>query len=439
MKLSQLEQKYEKYKGRRINKDQLLDIIETIEKGYDGYKPVIKAGKLVGNDWSANIFIDIQKTKIEIYTRVFKEYLNGSGKPFYHLKKVKFTFRLNFEMTPGITVGACMNYLKNIMNVPVQDVKDYNIARKEIKNAVDGKPLSYRRTIGSASPIKESNNNKFGGKDTYAYEYDMSSAYLQVMADIRFPKLETCQVNTCPKSNQIGFFKAGPLMVGQRLKFVYGPSDIKCDYVFDLTDDKPAHDSALKLLDKIMNEKDDQKKLNLKSIPRYSVGQLQNINPFLRCMIVNTCTDIIEGFKKGHEDECIYWNTDSLVTTVERPDIINSKWIFKLKHKGIFRLAKDTMMYQWDDELPIISGITKRYIDLYNKTHDIPWRLNRDEIPHEFMTDYTAKLIDGHLRVYENVFTKDGKIKFKKLTRSKEYEEKKNNSQEKYWQILIKD
>lgn len=434
VKYSQIEEKFLKYKGRKIDKNQLLDIMQIIDEGIDGSKPVIKKGKPTSRLWDANFYIDIQQTKVEIWTRCYRD-VNTPNGIVKSLNKVKFIFKLNFELSPTIGVGACMNYLKNTMKVPVQNVKDYKIAHKEKQIAVDKKPFNYRRTIGSASPIKEANNKEFGGKDVYAYEYDMSSAYLQVLADIRFPKLETCKFNTNPKVNQVGFYKDGIAMIGKKLKFIYGPSDIKCDYVFDLTDDKPAHDSALKLLNRIIDEKDEMKKLNLKSIPRFSVGQLQNTNPFLRCMIVNTCTDIIEGFKKGHEHECIYWNTDSLVTTVERPDIINSKWLFKLKHKGTFRLAKDIMMYQWNDELPTVSGITKKYIEHYNRTHDSPWILNKDEIPTGYMNDYDIRVVGRHIVAYENVFTKTGKIRKVKLTRSKDYEEK---NKEPYYSILFK-
>ena len=107
-----------------------------------------------------------------------------------------------------------------------------------------------------------------------------------------------------------------------------------------------------KLNEKVKKAKSKEEKLELKSVYRFAIGDLQNINPFWRATIVKRCNQLVEKYK---DNWTIYCNTDSIVSAVRRPDIENDpqfKW--KLKREGeTFKWQKGTKKGLSVDEISI--------------------------------------------------------------------------------------
>lgn len=226
-------------------------------------------------------------------------------------------------------------------------------------------------------------NPKYDGKATKAYEYDLSAAYLQMLR-LPLPKTATMQRNKVIGENQIGFVEIdGSLrLIESREEF-----DAECDYVFDIMQ-SPYIEFCDKLQNKIDTETDDNKKTDLKNIYRFAVGCLRNSNQFWRATIIERCNKLVESY---FDENTIYCNTDSIISTVRRYDIeADTKFRWKLKHQGAeFKFQKGTLNYQWDLEEPAYRSQVKRYIHYYNETHEQKWDILKDPIPRNIEHEYS--------------------------------------------------
>ena len=102
-------------------------------------------------------------------------------------------------------------------------------------------------------------------------------------------------------------------------------------------------------------------KLKAKAVLNYSIGYLQNINPFLRASIISYCNSDIESIK---DEDTIYCNTDSIVSLKKRKDLSFGKDIgqWKLEEQGLF--AYVGYDYQWyDEKKTAVRGIPKLWLD----------------------------------------------------------------------------
>lgn len=238
-------------------------------------------------------------------------------------------------------------------------------------------------------------NKKFRGKSVVAYEYDMSAAYLQ-MLKLPIPNQYTMRRDAKLGKGQLGFIE-----YNGELQFVEDEGRY-CDYVFDSMP-SPYIKKAEKLEEKIAKEQDKNKKNDLKNVYRYVVGCWRNTNPFIRGCIIGRCNNLVRSLIDS--ETTIYCNTDSLVSTVKRPDILNSNFIWKLKHDGdkgdVFKASNKTQYdYQWNLETPTQRGLVKRFVEYYNKTHKEPWDILKDAIPKDMETLYV--LNRETLQVEEN-------------------------------------
>lgn len=325
-------------------------------------------------------------------------------------KNITFTFNRNGEpIKSDMTVASAVRQLSKAYKI--QDLK--NLRFDELGEIIytedeslepvfrfenffdDMKITGYKRIIGSATPYHFADFGRIGGHTVKAYEYDMQSAYLQVLAAVRLPILKTLKFNAIVGDNQVGFrsyFKFGKYKV---LKFTYTKGE-QCEFVFDLTQNAPYKTWALKKMQEIQECEDPNLKASLKDIPRFAVGQLQNRNPFRRCIVVETCNKIILGLE---DENTIYSNTDSIVSLVERKDLEENKdWKFKCKRKNEdFTLSPTSMLYQWNDEPPVVGGFAKFFIEYYNFTNEQKWRLNIDSIPDALETLYKIEVKNNKL------------------------------------------
>ena len=251
--------------------------------------------------------------------------------------------------------------------------KSYKIQRVE-----DIMGISVK-SIESAKPILYKNPN-YDGKAVKAWEYDLVEAYAQMLV-LPLPDLYTAEYDAKIKENQIGFYA-----VGDELKCSFEVGK-ECQYVFDLMP-SPYVRWVKRVHKQISKAKTREERLELKSKYRFAIGDLQNLNPFWRCTIVDRCNQLIEKYK---DENTIYCNTDSLVSTVRRIDIEEDfEFDWKLKRQNqTFKWQKDKKNYQWNLELPKYKGNKKRYIEYYNMTHDERWVILKDEVPETRERRYT--------------------------------------------------
>lgn len=346
---------------------------------------------------------------VSSFKLTFKDYIkNKKGKLIS--KKITYVFDKYGKVLGTMTVPQAMSKLSKAYKV--QRVEDIIGISPEKGIGMDGKPIGFRYNIGSASPFRYANFEKYGGKATVAYEYDMSQAYGQ-MLKMPLPDITTCKKDAILKEGQIGFFIIGTTTTGNELYMTENEGTL-CDYVFDKMD-SPYTEFVDKIIAKIRHEKNKlanctnneeetriRESINdLKNVFRYSVGQLQNINPFWRCAIVTRCTKVIKSLM---DENTIYSNTDSIISATRRNDIEALKdYTFVLKHDGcLFRLAKDTMTYQWDEEVPTINGPVKLKIEYYNMTHDTPWILNINDLPEDTGSLYIAEKSSSSVKIKLN-------------------------------------
>jgi len=288
-------------------------------------------------------------------------------------KKITYIFERNGETKEPPNVLEIMSEVgKQVKPQKVQDIlPEIKFSTEKFE---DNKAVGYRESIGSASPIRDSNKN-FIGKATEAIEYDLRTAYAQFLVE-DLPDLTTIKYNTKLKAGQIGFMKYGCSRNRfPRLNLVVEPG-IECDYVFE-----PMKSPYISWVEKNITKlnkaitKDEKDKIKDKF--RIAVGCLQNTNPWWRATIVEKCNRLVKQLK---DNNSIYWSTDSIISATERPDIINSKYVWQIKHKDIFKL-KSRYTLQWGEEIPKINGVQKRYIEYYNMTHENKFDILKDTMP----------------------------------------------------------
>lgn len=320
----------------------------------------------------------------------------------FKLCKEKITWKLDKDNRKhsNVSVGTvCSEFSRTY---PIQKVEEIlGIKRDKTLNMIDHKPNNFRMNIGSAKG-HHFNINKDGKEKVYetqAWEYDMSQAYGQ-MLKLPLPDTPTCRKDSFLEANEIGFIKCGATRTGTQLRMVEEPG-LFCDYCFKQMQ-SPYIDKVNKIMEQITLETDELKILELKNKFRYFVGQLQNVNPFWRATVIERCNNLIKSLS---DNNTIYSNTDSIVSRVERKDIEQLVDIkFKSKHQGqTFRLSKSNKdFYQWNDELPTVSGKQKLYVEYYNKTHSKPFILNENELPAVTGHEFELKILEDGCTIIKN-------------------------------------
>ena len=207
-------------------------------------------------------------------------------------------------------------------------------------------------------------NRKFESKRTYAYCYDMNSAYSWAMLQDLPDTSQGLRVNDVVGENEIGFYSYR----GENIN-----GDVTSSYILAQPGDyahfifprmkSPFGKFVNIWYNKKVNAKDAEEKLKAKEMLNFCIGCLQNHNPFIRCAIVNYCnnriTDIIAKERKKGND-FLYANTDCVTLTkpIDYVTIGNDVGQWKIK-EGYF--AFRGCNYQWDLEIPTYRGIPKKW------------------------------------------------------------------------------
>lgn len=239
----------------------------------------------------------------------------------------------------------------------------------------------YVKSFFSASPLIDF-NPAYDKTRQEAWGYDLNSAYSSAMLSMWI------DTSNCPEQKFIEVGKE----VGFGYKDVNGKM-ILCllregysNYVFPITAVPEGVKKFIKVwYDRKKKAKNAEEKNKAKGMLNYLVGFLQRRNPYLRALIVCLCNEKIERLI---DKDTLFWNTDSIVSRVRRPDIEAElgddigQW--KLEHSGV--VAYDGNTYQWNDDKPVWRGVPKNLIpadyDLLNSSMDEiqapSWKYNFD-------------------------------------------------------------
>jgi hypothetical protein len=196
-------------------------------------------------------------------------------------------------------------------------------------------------------------NDKYKLKKLKCYSYDLNSAYsfamLKPMPDTDHPKFDDIV-----GPGEIGFRKNTILVpvVGEGrhadvvFKLIESPYKAFVDKYYSLKENEP-HGS--------------QKRAYYKQILNITSGLLHRYNIFHRLMVLYYAKMYIQKFI---DENTVYCNVDSIVSTKKRSDIPASNKIgdFKLEHSGDIFKFKQVAIYQWNDEIHY-SGIPSKAIN----------------------------------------------------------------------------
>ncbi len=196
-------------------------------------------------------------------------------------------------------------------------------------------------------------NDKYKLKKLKCYSYDLNSAYsfamLKPMPDTDHPKFDDIV-----GPGEIGFRKNTILVpvVGEGrhadvvFKLIESPYKAFVDKYYSLKENEP---------------RGSQKRAYYKQILNITSGLLHRYNIFHRLMVLYYAKMYIQKFI---DENTVYCNVDSIVSTKKRSDIPTSNKIgdFKLEHSGDIFKFKQVAIYQWNDEIHY-SGIPSKAIN----------------------------------------------------------------------------
>lgn len=330
------------------------------------YLTIVEGERPSRNAPRYNAYIEIKRTNVSL------TYKRGS--------KVKtYTFRLDGqENIKHITGMEAYRILKSYYpELPdLQKEKEYGY------HETPNEPVKYHwdNKIASCSAILGFNEEKSGKRYENCYGYDLNSAFnfamLKPMPDTSVKAKEWSKV----KKNEIGFTYDD----NGDFKTVF--EGHYAQYVFPLME-SPFKRFVEVWYNNKKNAKTKEEKQKAKNVLVYAVGYLQKHNPFLRAAIINYSNDYIKSFI---DENTLYWNTDSIISTVRRPDIEcnlgNEIGQWKIEHIGTF--AYNGNNYQWNNSIPTVRGVPKSW---FKKMFPDGFDVLRDEIPFEGNAYYIDK------------------------------------------------
>lgn len=240
----------------------------------------------------------------------------------------------------------------------------------------------------SASPLIWY-NNKFEGQWIEAYGYDLNSAYSAAMLE-DMPDTSQPMRSGIIKPNEIGFEEVLNPKNPMRTMLVPKYSGFSL-YIFPLMK-SPFTRFVEKWYDKKANSLPGSKEKNkAKGVLNMSVGQLQNVNPFIRATIIGKCNKLIESLI---DEDTLFCNTDSIVS--RKPlNLKIGKGIgeWKIEHTG--KVAYKGCNYQWKDGTLSFRSKPKSWFPK-------DWNITKDKCPTEGNI-YEFKNNRLELIKYENI------------------------------------
>lgn len=201
----------------------------------------------------------------------------------------------------------------------------------------------------SAGPMIDYNET-YEGQRIPAWGYDLNSAYASVMLKGWIDASVPPQQKVIDPETEIGFtFDLEIQRTGN------------CPFVFKKME---TPEGVKKWVERYYTKKKEAKnkieKLIAKQTLTYAVGMLQKKNPWLRAWIVAGCNEYISSLL---DENSLFWNTDSIVSRVPRPDLELGDDIgqWKLEHEGVVAYKGNT--YQWNNDKPTYRGVPKTWFN----------------------------------------------------------------------------
>lgn len=222
--------------------------------------------------------------------------------------------------------------------------------------------------------IQGDNNSKVG-EYPYAICYDLNKAYCTAIKNYNKWPTEFLRYDDYIKDDEVGFLPNGDVITDK---------DIYCRWIFKYEEYPALKKYGQLMADKINKAETKRDKKALKAQLNYAIGNLANHNPFLRNMIVYYMNEYIKQFI---DKNTLWYNTDSIVSTVRKPELDallgNEVGQFKIEHEGRFIQAGTG--YQWPDEkITSNKGISKQQIKNYEEATGTEFNL----LTHTSVTGY---------------------------------------------------
>ena len=239
----------------------------------------------------------------------------------------------------------------------IELINEKSVVSWNIESAI---PLLYANPVYQKQEIKQ------------AYEYDLVSAYGWALTQPIPDTSKEPRFFDRVKEGEVGFLADGSITFTGVANIIYPLMDSPfCGFVKKWFGEKCCTDK--------------ERSAKGKQMLNYSVGYMQRTNPFIRNTIVNRCTMYIESLI---DENTLYCNTDSLISLVERKDlnIGSNLGQFQIKHQGSFRYVG--FNYQWNGELPIYRGVSKKWFDEFEKRNKREWNILYDTIPDDAFNQY---------------------------------------------------
>lgn len=284
----------------------------------------------------------------------------------------QMTYRVSLtgEVKDILDPGTIMLQLKKQCTledyIDIKDPERFGFTKRYFKTLNKTKTYWDLRDPGNFSYVKDQKKPKW----LTCWSYDINSAYayamIQKMPDTRVePKMYNIV-----GPNEIGFYRSG-----------YATTEIGAyaEYIFPLIE-SPFKDYVNNYYSKKEKATDKKERFKWKSFLNIASGLLHKHNIFVRLAILYYAGDYISSFI---DEDTVYCNTDSIVSTKPRTDIPLGTGLgqFKEEHQGEPFKYKDVGIYQWGNDCHYtgIPGCTLTDIENIDKWYDnFPYRFNRE-------------------------------------------------------------
>lgn len=231
-----------------------------------------------------------------------------------------YNFRLDGE-TKGTQISplTCYRIGQKIYNVPKLDETIYSDIDEKDEA---GKYMKSSRQLLWTNP-------KFDGQEIpHTWIYDLNAAFSSILMT-KIPDLNNLKRrDDIVKEDEIGF-------KGKYLDhFTLARPGEEAELIFDLIE-SPYKNWCIKLYNekiKCKAKDDEVGALKAKQTVNFFIGFLQRTNPLMRAYIVESCNDFMRD--KIDMETTIFCNTDSIHSTVPRPDLETGSGIGQFKVEG---------------------------------------------------------------------------------------------------------
>lgn len=308
---------------------------KTVDMSYEEYYELIQKSDIY---------------KVQPKTRFFKQ--NRIKQTLtYKMGKRWFSFMTKLDT----------DYKRGYYNETSDPIKSYRIFSRMVKPIDYSK---YKELLPDMKAYHDNHPDKAGHYD-YAICYDVNKSYLNACKN----KMPTEMIDRLrkPRKNEVGFTSNGFPVIG--------PSNMLCNYIFKFDFIKGLANYVNRYESLLKTAENSEIKQYYKDQINHSIGNLRNHNPFLRNMIVWYSNEFIIS---KVDENTIWSNTDSIVSTVKRNDLELGSEVgqFKIQHEGEYR--QTATGYQWVNDTFSNKGVSNNQVKIFKKVMGREFILGED-------------------------------------------------------------